>query len=380
MEHPVRKTGVVEADAGEICALDPSKMKVGDIVLLSGRGVASWAIRMGTASDFSHAALLTQPGMLLEAQPEGVRRRSPWGTYAIRREWICVLRPTFSVDTNERGLSLSQCAETRYGWAYSKVRAIGSPWPTAANSAGWLDGTFCSELVARAFADYGVDLLPEVKCAEITPGKLTESKLLSNVTGECVRVLHPVRDANEFTLATKVHDRGEPREDMEVERQCLEAIRASQALPPTIRSLHDAFAWLAQLDLSVKDNTKIDARFLQVLDREGYFEFYESVAREIGFGARPFLEALAAAQNLDSTSLTKEISMLLSDLEKMLPTFEQSFNARVLSYERSLDLQNSGSKTLSRLRQVQEQMLVQSLRLRQARNGLVKALRAAKSR
>lgn len=367
-------------DEGEIYALETNTLQVGDIILLSQKGLASWAIRTGTRSNVSHAAVLTRPGILLEAQPEGVRRRSTLGTFATKREWIAVLRPTFQLEWNAQGVSLANCAETRYGWAYSKIRAIGSPLPDLSELAGWLDGTFCSELVALAYADYGVDLLPGVKRSAITPGKLKKSKLLSDVTASCICVLHPVRDANAYNLARRLHAREEPKQDMELERHCFEQIRASQPTAPVVRSLHEAFEWLASLDMRTQANADIDARVLEILDREGYFKSYEDQAWMVRLGAKPFSDGIEVARKLNAVSFTAEIKAFLSELQKLLPTFEEHFNARADSCVRSRQFAKNGSKTLARVLDVQEKMLVQATFLRRDRRGLVAELEAAAKR
>lgn len=380
MEKLRGKSGKQRASEGEIYALETSKLQVGDIVLISQKGLASWAIRSGTRSTVSHAAVLTRPGMLLEAQPEGVRRRSTLSTFATKRDWITVLRPIFPVDKNSRGLSLARCAETRYGWAYSKIRAIGSPWPSLSEVTGWLDGTFCSELVALAFADYGVDLLPRVKRSSITPGKLKESKLLSDVTASCIRVLHPVQDADAYNFTTRLHARKEPKQDMELERHCFKQLRASRLTPRNVRTLHEALQWLASLNMTTQADADIDAGIYRILTREGYFEFYEAQAYELRLGAKPFNDGIKVARTLSAANFTSEMKAFLSDLQGMLPTFEEHFVARIESYARSQQLAKNGSKTLVRVLDVQEKMLAQATVLRRDRRGLVAELEAAARR
>lgn len=368
------------ADEGKIYALETNSLQVGDIVLISQKGLTSWAIRTGTRSKVSHAAVLTRPGILLEAQPEGVRRRSTLGTFATKRKWITVLRPTFQVARNAQGISLAYCAETRYGWAYSKIRAIGSPWPQLSELVGWVDGTFCSELVALAYADYGVDLLPGLQRSAITPGKLKKSKLLTDVTDSCIRILHPIQNVDAYNMAIRIDVRDEPKQDMELERSCFAKIRASQSIPPEVRSLHGSFEWLASLDMKTQGDAEIDAQILKILEREGYLKFYEDQALQLGLGTKPFSDAIKVARKLKATSFTAETNAFLLDLQSMLPAFEEHFNARVDSCNRSQQLAKSASKTLARVLEVQEKMLVQATVLRRDRRGLVAELEAAAKR
>jgi uncharacterized protein YycO len=365
------------AGEGQIYALDTNALKVGDIVLISQKGFASWAIRAGTSSTVSHAAVVTRQGMLLEAQPEGVRRRSALSTFATKREWIAVLRPKFQVERNTQGRSFALCAETRYGWAYSKVRAIGSAWPGLSKRAGWLDGTFCSELVALAYADYGVDLLPGVRRSAITPEKLKQSPVVTDVTASCIRVVHPVRDAEAYHFALRLQGREEPKKDMELERQCLKRLHASKCTPKSTRSLHDAFVWLASLDMKVPAGADLDTRIQELLDQEGYFEFYENIANELHFGTKPFSDGIVTAQSLSAADFNSEINKFLSDLRAMLPIFEEHFNARIDSCETIRRLAINGSDTLARVLDVQEKMAARAAILRRDRRGLVAELDSA---
>lgn len=117
------------ADDGTIYSLIPDEVYVGDVVLSAGSGIISWGIRKSTGSEFSHAALCTRPGMLLEAVAHGVMRRSVLATYVSRRKWIKVLRPNFSVVDQDTGRSLAHCAEALYGRGYSGRGAVASRFP-----------------------------------------------------------------------------------------------------------------------------------------------------------------------------------------------------------------------------------------------------------
>src|SRR5882724_7499086 len=121
---PAKKRTQREHDVEEwIYALDPGKIKVNDIVLISTDEWSSRLVRLGTRSDYGHAALCTRPGMLFEAVPTGVMRRSVIGTFTTRREWIKVLRPRTPLGANAQGLQVAHYAERMYGRSYSRKRA-----------------------------------------------------------------------------------------------------------------------------------------------------------------------------------------------------------------------------------------------------------------
>ena len=87
-----------KAEPGDVYVLNHSKMKIGDIVLSTDpKGLEDIVIRAATDAHYSHAAIYTQVGLLIEATTGedgsgGVRRTSVRRYIANKREFIRVLR------------------------------------------------------------------------------------------------------------------------------------------------------------------------------------------------------------------------------------------------------------------------------------------------
>lgn len=122
------------------------------IRLVSGKGISSGIIKLGTFSKWSHVDLLTPDGAYLGARLDGgVLARNPG--YDGRND-----------DVQFRHVSLSAAQEDRlWNFAYSQ---IGKPYDFSAILGiafrrDWRedDAWFCSELVAAAFEHAGRPLL-----------------------------------------------------------------------------------------------------------------------------------------------------------------------------------------------------------------------------
>lgn len=205
-----------------IYALNPMQIEVNDVVLLSRAGLTSWAIRNRTHSDFSHAALCTRDGMLIEAMPQGVMHRSVIGTYATRPEWIKVLRTKIPLGLSAEAQPLTFYAERLYGRAYSKIRA-------GTSIIGWIDipddgSTFCSRVIAEAFCDFGMDILPGTKLSKITPAMLLKSRELKDVTRQCIRKLGSETDRHLFDEVVETASQQSPGDEMEMNRRVFDSI------------------------------------------------------------------------------------------------------------------------------------------------------------
>ena len=140
------------------------------ILLFRGRGPVSALIRWQTRSQYSHAALLLQDGSVIEAwQGGGVRRK--W-----LRDWVGVDILSVPGMTDEQWHQAIAFARAQIGLRYdwrgvfrfvSRRRAPGD------------DRWFCSELVYAACRSAGVDLLRDTDPAEVSPGMLARSPLLT---------------------------------------------------------------------------------------------------------------------------------------------------------------------------------------------------------
>jgi len=173
---------------GTIYAFRTEALRAGDILLSTVPfAVASIAIRVGTFSRFSHAAICTDPPFFVEAVPSGTR------TFTIRRfgvrnpKWVAVLRLRDDVDDAEqRARNAAQRAGTfilRHYWLEGALLAR-----TERFHARRRDELFCSHLVALAYRDDDFELVSDVPPEKVSPGDLRRSKRLRELPRDEVLV------------------------------------------------------------------------------------------------------------------------------------------------------------------------------------------------
>ena len=118
--------------------------------------------------------------MLLEATRKGgVKRSSVLGTYATKAKWIKVLRPKNPLPPDKFGYGVSDYAERLYGRQYTIVGAITSRLGILPIQDEGKE--FCSRIVAQAYSDYGISLVPGVEPSKIFPALLENSPALDDV-------------------------------------------------------------------------------------------------------------------------------------------------------------------------------------------------------
>ena len=263
-----------------IFALQPGSIEIDDIILTSDFGTIPFGIRKFTKSDFSHAALCTKPAMLLEAVRDGVLRRSVIGTFAPRLEWIRILRPKKPLPVNAQGLRVRDYAESLYGRAYTCRGAIASLFPILGPAE---DGSvFCSQVIAQAFLDYCVSLLLGKIPSQIYPGKLLDSHELMDVTADCVRTLGSVSNPNLYKEIVDTASQELLGTEMQMNRQAFEAIRKElgDTVPEHVHLLTDLSSWLSA-EFSFEAVKKSDGVILNILEREGMFEWYAKFSANV---------------------------------------------------------------------------------------------------
>jgi hypothetical protein len=136
-----------------IVPYDPRRLSPGDVILVPGRGVLAWMIELSTANPFSHAAIATGAGTLVEAAVVVVER--PASVYA-QEGWAYRVRAAEA----ERSRAVTS-ARRRLGEPYGvrellfdaarfDLHLVPKPRP--------LHHLTCSGLVAASYAEAGVIL------------------------------------------------------------------------------------------------------------------------------------------------------------------------------------------------------------------------------
>ncbi|MGH6877242.1 MAG: hypothetical protein ACREHV_07660, partial [Rhizomicrobium sp.] len=352
----------------------PERIRVGDIILTAGSGLISASIRKLTKSDFSHAALCNQPGMLLEALDTGVQRRSTIGTYVTQREWIRVLRPKNSLTPNSRGLGIADCADSIYGRAYSVRGAVASRFPLlGATAAG---GMFCSQVVAEAYRLYGMPLLPGKLPSQIYPGLLLASPELSDVTDKCIRKLGSASNADTYELVVQTANQELPSDEMRLNRRAFDAIRKELGkLPGRIYSLPDLVSWLStEFDSDAVKQS--DSKILEILEREGMSKWHDEFRMNTQVLIAIFEFAADAAEASASAPISSEIEALLSDFADTAPLRQTSLQRRRATNQEYENLATkTGLKIFERFNSIYRAQYQDAERLHKAIDRMIAALK-----
>lgn len=292
-------------------------IQVNDVVLSSDNGWLRAAIRGLTKSDFSHAAIVTRPGMLLEATLSGVQRRSVAGIKAGKREWLKVLRPVPS----SQGQVLSEVIEELFAHPYDHLGALGSKWHFL--SLAGRRGTFCSKLIAVGFTKVGRPLFPDLAPSDITPGMLARSSEFIDVTRDCVAELDECH-ADGLQVAA-INARKEPGLEVEMLRRTLKMIKAGvsyKTLPSDIASTPEVLEWLSVQDAKDSRVRKADETIANVLKYGGYVTFYEEISRKL-LADSCLLNSAAATAPPDACD-----PELLANLRSQLPSASAALTAK----------------------------------------------------
>jgi hypothetical protein len=314
-----------------IYALDPAQIRVNDIVLTSRAHLVASIVRARTSSNFSHAALCTRPGMLFEAVPGGVMRRSVIGTYVTHPEWVKVLRPRHALGVNSHGLQVAQYAERMYGRAYSIVRAV-------ASVVDWIDiaddgSVFCSRVIAEAFRDYGVDLLPGTHPSKVYPSMLVDSMLLVDVSDTSVRTLGSKSQSHLFEEVVATAAEELPGDEMQMNRQVFTAIRRSlgNRFPSVVVSLPELWDWLAANSERAR---AVDPEILATLQSQGFVDWYKGWAEDVEGKAQLFENIAGLAERASKEPMPPDMDEFVQQYGEYLALSETSLLGRKDTMER----------------------------------------------
>ncbi|WP_441238922.1 hypothetical protein [Bradyrhizobium sp. 930_D9_N1_4] len=156
--------------------------------LLDPSTLTSTAIRVGSRTPFSHAALCIEPGLMIEAVGTGVCRFALAPTGVRSRSNLKLLRLNLDVVDGPWRAQLAADRGHQYlSRGYSLSGAIGAR--IAAFRKKGRGDLFCSELVAQAYVEAKCPLLTGKTPGEIAPGDLLKSDILRDVTDLALRAI-----------------------------------------------------------------------------------------------------------------------------------------------------------------------------------------------
>jgi hypothetical protein len=312
--------------------------------------------------------------MLFEAVPDGVMRRGVFGTFAPCAEWIRVLRPNRPVPPNKYGLRVADYAEALYGRGYSRQGAVASRLPVIG---GLEDGSvFCSQVIAHAYLECDVILIPGKDPSQVYPGLLLKSPELMDVTEECVREIGSASDTDLYNRVVGAANAELPGAEMRMNRRVIKAIQKElgRDLSAHVHSLTDLWMWLA-LDFSSEAVKRSDPTILTTLEREGMFEWYDKFSAKVQADAAVF-EVAAKRAELPVGRMTPEIKALLDYVSEIISAGETKLEARKNTAQEYDGLaKRTGLKTLARLSDTFRRQYEDADRLHQAGMRLIGLLR-----
>lgn len=258
----------------------------------------SRAIRIGTWSQFSHAAICTDPPLFVEAVGVGVRPRSILGMGVRDKQWVRVLRLKADMANHaDRTSEAARHADRYLVHGYWVGGALATKLPGV--SLRKRSKFFCSHLVAQAYMEAGIDLVPGLPPSKVTPKAISHSSLLCDITED---ILIPTNE-RDWPLKLDLTDVGigPSPVDQEIEIRRRVAERMESALRTYREDLLDESVlrtygivsldkanrfhiFLTSLICANKDNPRlartIDSYFVRAIKEEGYLSIPEMLVDE----------------------------------------------------------------------------------------------------
>jgi uncharacterized protein YycO len=161
---------------------DATLLKAGDILLSTvPRDPISFVIRKRTASDFSHAAICTDPPNFIEAVSAGTRPFTILRIAVRDKQYVRVLRlrdtvPNSHAIAASAGSHANNYLLAKYWWAgalTSTITDVAAPDRRR---------VFCSQLVVEAYRKAGLDLAPGDASMRVIPEALAASGSLQDIS------------------------------------------------------------------------------------------------------------------------------------------------------------------------------------------------------
>ena len=317
-------------------AIDYRRLQLGDILLTTSQGAMSWSVRTGTKSDISHAMLYVANSSVIDSTSDGVHARNLQKVFYEDDCAIYALSPIKPLTVEERQTIIAY-ARSAIGTTYALREAVRSV--TKPKGSGGVK-QFCSRLVARAYAEAGIQLVDNPDFC--TPDQLKGSPSLQEVPNPAVEI-----SADEIAEIESRPNRADGM--LQVTNAFLQQVRS---FVPKVESINDALALLVT-------NQEFDDQVHAALKSSGYLDFWQRERQE--FNWRYDLDAMKELASKDPN--------LLPDLENYcLDSLRDIDNGDFDHWGRSLHAwqqkaQNSPLKSFLAMAQLHEN-LVEGVQLR----------------
>ncbi|WGQ34074.1 YiiX/YebB-like N1pC/P60 family cysteine hydrolase [Alcaligenes faecalis] len=241
-------------------AIDYRQLQLGDILLTTSQRPTSWSVRAGTKSDISHAMLYVANGSVIDSTSDGVHARNLQKVFYEDDCAIYALRPIQPLTAEERQ-TIIDYARSAIGTKYALREAARSV--TKPKGSGSVR-QFCSRLVARAYAEAGIQLSDNPDFC--TPEQLKGSPSLQKLPSPVVEI-----SAEEIAEIESRPNRADGM--LQVTNAFLQQVRS---FAPKVESINDA------LELLVL-NQAFDDQVHAALKSSGYLDFWQLERREFNW-------------------------------------------------------------------------------------------------
>lgn len=251
-------------------SLDPSKLQEGDVILTRNKkGPISWLIRLFTLSLFSHAALYVGNRSYMEAIGCGVRAQNVLRLTFRRKSDVIVLRhPGIKPEEVKRVIAFIRY---RHGMAYGFFDAIKAGLYAILGKKVFFEmkdnQTFCSQLVASAYSEVGVDSFNGRKALFTRPKDFYKEEKF-----ECVDNVYRKISADEKKIASKkgLIDLQDAAVSSMMSK-IWKLLKKERIFIKGVSEIEDGICQISDLE----KRSKIDGLIAQIIRDSGYLNLWE---------------------------------------------------------------------------------------------------------
>ena len=203
--------------------IDANQLRLGDILLERGSKLRSHIISWADRGKYSHA-LIWVGGNFIEAVGTGARVISVARLIIENpNNWLLLRLMDKPTVAQSAAVKARQLAHKRY----DTIGAISTKLPVRQSPKA--ERLFCSQLIADAYQQAGIDLVDQTPPHKITPNRLLKSRHLKKISTPLIKVIDPT----ELAQLSSFIDRDKAFEDTSM----LQEMNASQAAFDAVRPL-----------------------------------------------------------------------------------------------------------------------------------------------
>jgi hypothetical protein len=254
--------------------LDPERLMSGDVILSTQKGAVSLLIRIGTRSPFSHASIYLGGGLYAEAVGLGVRVR-PVATMIKNRMKVLRLAANSSRDPVATALKASESVNNYIHAPYWVTGAMLAIYRTTVLERR--HRLFCSQLVAQAYEDAGLRIVPSLDPTKVTPASLAASSAFQDISASAVRRIWLIPDFVVGSHLVSLVD----QETMMFQDMHLDAVDWFKERGIKVPQDWASMVLFLGEDSNESIRSELDLALMSVLGRHGYTKLLKDVVNRV---------------------------------------------------------------------------------------------------